>query len=203
MIGDIQKRLFLHQRLAASTWWCSPSLLSTGGPKCRVNFSEGSDRPINPNCLECFFYAFASSSPLTGCGWTAILLIFYDQTVLCSPPFSRLFIFLVLLVSGNVHPSPGPAPIRLTLQNFHAPSAPARLGESLFSVADARGGSTPPASGSLKPPRGPSSPGVTWVAGSVHLVPITHLIELQYTLTLWHLLYIPLWYHYSPHCDDQ
>jgi len=57
------------------------------------------------------FFSFGRS--LTGRGWTAALfLIYFNRTLLYSPPFSRLLILLLLLVSGNVHSNPGPASVR-------------------------------------------------------------------------------------------
>jgi len=63
-----------------------------------------------------------------------------------------------------------------------APFAPEKLGESQSNAAAARGGSTPPAPGSLGPLSGPCFPGVTWVVGSVHPVQQTHPTKLQ---SLW------------------
>jgi len=50
-------------------------------------------------------FVFSSSRPLTGRSWTTTLLILYDPSLFCSPSFSRLFILLLLLVSGNVYPN--------------------------------------------------------------------------------------------------
>ena len=44
---------------------------------------------------------FSLGYPLTGHNWAALLLI--DRT-----PFRRLLILALLLISGNVHPNPGP-----------------------------------------------------------------------------------------------
>jgi len=49
-----------------------------------------------------------SSRPLTGHSWTATLFFPYDRTLIYSPPFIRLFILLLLLAIGNVHPNPAP-----------------------------------------------------------------------------------------------
>jgi len=57
---------------------------------------------------------FSCSRPLTSRSWTATLLFFYDWTLIYSPPLTRLLILLLLFASGNVHPNPGPVPVRLT-----------------------------------------------------------------------------------------
>jgi len=61
---------------------------------------------------------FSSSRPLTGRSWTATLFFLYDRTLICSPPFTRLLILLFLPASGNVHPNPGPAPVRPTIPKY-------------------------------------------------------------------------------------
>jgi len=52
---------FLHQRLAASTWWCAPlppPYFTSCGPKWRGSFFERPDHPVTPNRLEFLFYFF-------------------------------------------------------------------------------------------------------------------------------------------------
>jgi len=88
----------------------SPLLYPRGEPKWRDNYPEGPDHPVATNRLETFLF----SRPLTGRSWTATLFFLYDQTLICSPPFIRLFILLLLLVSGSVHPILSPAPVRPT-----------------------------------------------------------------------------------------
>jgi len=39
----------LQKLLAASSWWCSPAAVLSGGPKWRGNFSGVSDHLVNPN----------------------------------------------------------------------------------------------------------------------------------------------------------
>jgi len=53
-------------------------------------------------------FRFSFSRPLTNRSCTVALLIFNNRTHLCSPLFFSPLILLLLLVSGNVHPNPGP-----------------------------------------------------------------------------------------------
>ena len=85
----------LHQRPATSTWWCSP-LPNGDGSKWQDRYPEGLDRKITP------IVSFSLGRPLTGHNWAAPLLLI-DRT-----PFRRLLILALLLISGNVHPNPGP-----------------------------------------------------------------------------------------------
>ena len=85
----------LHQRPATSTWWCS-HLPNGDGSKWQDRYPEGLDRKINP------IVSFSLGRPLTGRNWAAPLLLI-DRT-----PFRRLLILALLLISGNVHPNPGP-----------------------------------------------------------------------------------------------
>ena len=87
----------LHQRPATSTWWCSP-LPNGDGSKWQDRSPEGLDRKVAPIVSDCFF----AGCPLTGHNWAAPLLLI-DRT-----PFRRLLILALLLISGNVHPNPGP-----------------------------------------------------------------------------------------------
>ena len=88
---------FLHQRPATSTWWCSP-LPNGDGSKWQDRSPEGLDRKAAPIVSDCFLLGL----PLTGHNWVAPLLLI-DRT-----PFRRLLILALLLISGNVHPNPGP-----------------------------------------------------------------------------------------------
>ena len=85
----------LHQRPATSTWWCSP-LPNGDGSKWQDRYTEGLDRKVTP------IVSFLLGRPLTGHNWAAPLLLI-DRT-----PFRRLLILALLLISGNVHPNPGP-----------------------------------------------------------------------------------------------
>ena len=85
----------LHQRPATSTWWCSP-LPNGDGSKWQDRYPEGLDRKVTP------IVSFSLGHPLTGHNWAAPLLLI-DRT-----HFRRLLILALLLISGNVHPNPGP-----------------------------------------------------------------------------------------------
>jgi len=99
----------------------SPSLYPRGGPKWRYNYPDG-EHPVVPKVPSIrsspivwnHFFVFSCSCPLTGHSWTATLFFLYDRTVIYVPPFTRLLILLLLLASGNVHPNPGPVPVRST-----------------------------------------------------------------------------------------
>ena len=87
----------VHQSPATSTWWCSP-LPNGDGPKWQDRSPEGLDRNSPPLSRT----VFSLGRPLTGHNWAAPLLL-TDRT-----PFRRLLILALLLISGNVHPNPGP-----------------------------------------------------------------------------------------------
>jgi len=74
--------------------------------------SLGVRHPVTPNRLEFSCFGFSSSRPLIGRSWTATLLIYYLRTLLCSLPFFRLLILLLLLVSGNVNPNLDPYSVK-------------------------------------------------------------------------------------------
>jgi len=80
-------------------------LYSWGGPKWRDNYPEGPDHAVVPNRLETFF-RLAVHWPVA----VGRRLFLFDWTLICSPSFTRLLIFL-LFVNGNIHPNPGPAPV--------------------------------------------------------------------------------------------
>ena len=61
--------------------------------------SRGARPKGRPHCLRT---VFSLGRPLTGHNWAAPLLLI-DRT-----PFRRLLILALLLISGNVHPNPGP-----------------------------------------------------------------------------------------------
>jgi len=71
--------------------------------------------------------------------------IFYDQTLLCSPPVlvSSFSYFFLLAETSTL--TPAPFLFAQQPQNSHVPSAPVMLGETPFSVAAAKRGPTTPA----------------------------------------------------------
>jgi len=89
----------------------SPPLLREVGRNDEATFPR---RPTIRSPQSSGIFIFSFSRLLTGCSWTATLFLFYDRTLPCSLPFSGL----LLLVSGNVHPYPGPAPVRPTTPKF-------------------------------------------------------------------------------------
>jgi len=116
--------------------------------------------------------------------------------------YHHSLVLLLLLASGNVYPNPGPAPVCPTNPIYPCSAfAPEKLGKPQSNAADARCGSTPPASGSLGSLSGPCFPGVTWVVGSVHPVQQTYPTKLKplwwTTPPLWQPLYHP-WYLFPP-----
>jgi len=117
------------------------------------------------------FFIFSCSRPLTGrrpskpvahrLDGDSFLPLRPDPNLQYSSSFTRLLIFFLLLASGNVHPNPGLTPVRPTNPIYiPAPLAPEKLGLPQSNAAAARGGSTPPAPGSLDPLSGPYFPGV-------------------------------------------
>ena len=99
----------LHQRPATSTWWCSP-IPNGDGSKWQDRSPRGLDRkvtpeslpPLSPHTKKVAPIVFSLSRLLTGHNWVAPLLLI-DRT-----PFRHLLILALLLISGNVHPNPGP-----------------------------------------------------------------------------------------------
>jgi len=99
----------LHQRLAASMWWCDPR------PSIREVSRNGeatTSRGQPSSCPQSSGNIFSFSHPLTCRNWTASPFFLYDRTLICSPP--SLLIFLLLLVSSNNHPNSGSAPVHPT-----------------------------------------------------------------------------------------
>ena len=86
----------LHQRPAASSWWCSPPPMGMGR-----NGRKDLPRGLTKRSPPLSWTVFSLGCPLTGHNWAAPLLI--DRT-----PFKRLLILALLLISGNVHLNPGP-----------------------------------------------------------------------------------------------
>ena len=69
------------------------------GSKWQDRSPEGLDRKVAPIVSDCFF-----AGPPVDRSTTGRLLYF----LLTGPPFRRLLILALLLISGNVHPNPGP-----------------------------------------------------------------------------------------------
>jgi len=138
--------------------------------------SAGSDSP--PSGLSCirasstrylwhYFFHFCplvqtlERGPTFGSPWSSSTPPFFGRGRVAPPPpslFLSLFLFtshllilLLLLASGNVYSNPSTTPVCPRNPKYLAPYAPMRLGESLSSVAAAKGGSTLSASGSLNP----------------------------------------------------
>jgi len=96
----------------------SPLLYRVVGRNGEATFPRGTTIR-SPQSSGIFIFLFLFNRPLAGRSWTAALfLIYYDRTLLRSPPLSRLLILLLLLISGNVHPKPGPAPVHPTTSKF-------------------------------------------------------------------------------------
>jgi len=155
----------------------SPPLYPSGGPKWRDNYPEWFVRPSGrPPIVWNHCFIFSCCHPLTGRSWTVTLLFLYYRTLIYSPPLTRLLMLLLLLASGNATLTPVPP---LFSQQIRYIPAPEKLGEPQSDAAAARGGSTPPAPGSLGPLSGPCFSGVTWVIGSAHLIQQTYPTKLQ------------------------
>jgi len=125
----------------------TPPLLREVGRNGETSFPRGlTNRSLQHLEFISFFYLAASDrSQLEGDS----LHFLRPESILLPSPFSRLLILLILLVSGNVHPTPALPLFAQQTPNIHAASALVGLGEPPFSVAAARGGSTPPAPGTL------------------------------------------------------
>ena len=115
---------FLHQRQATSTWWCSP-VPCTGEGRNGLSIPRGSHpRAILLRTTPLIFYPCC---PMRGHIWTALLnpidrpptpYIFF-RTSLPRPSFHPkplhylshsplILISMLLLISGDIHPNPGP-----------------------------------------------------------------------------------------------
>ena len=114
----------LHQRQATSTWWCSP-LPCTGEGRNGLSIPRGSHpRAILPWTTLLIFYPCC---PMRGHMWTALLNpidrpptpSILSRTSLPRPSFHPkslhysshsplILISILLLISGDIHPNPGP-----------------------------------------------------------------------------------------------
>ena len=114
----------LHQRQATSTWWCSP-LPCTGEGRNGLSIPRGSHpRAILPWTTLPIFYP---GCPMRGHMWTALLNpidrpptpSILSRTSLPHPSFHPkplhysshsplLLISILLLISSDIHPNPGP-----------------------------------------------------------------------------------------------
>jgi len=97
-----------------STWWCSPCSFYKRWAKWQGNFHEGAWISGCPQSFE--FFSLSHTLTETDHGWMATFLILYNQTLFYSPPLSHLLILLLLLVSSNIYPNPGPARLLNKLQ---------------------------------------------------------------------------------------
>ena len=86
----------LHQSPATSSLWCS-SLPNGDGSKWQNN----SSRCLIKKSPPLSWTVFSLGCPMTSDNWAAPLLI--DRILI-----QRLLILALLLISGNVHPNPGP-----------------------------------------------------------------------------------------------
>ena len=97
----------LHQSTATSTWWCGPPF-SLGWVEMAVGLPEGPSYPGHSPCTT----IFSPCCPLNDRRRAAhnffkIGRLFYPFSCL-SLAHLRLLILLLLLMSGKVHPNPGP-----------------------------------------------------------------------------------------------
>ena len=118
---DDERRL--HQRQATSTWWCGP-LPCTGEGRNGLSIPRRSyPRAILP--WTTLLLVFYPCCPMRGHIWTAFLkpidcppISTFFRTTLLSPSFHpkpllylshlSLILILMLLISGDIHPNPGP-----------------------------------------------------------------------------------------------
>ena len=115
----------LHQRQATSTWWCSP-LSCTGEGQNGLSIPQGS-HPRAVLLRTTLLLIFYPCCPMRGHIWTAFLNPIdrpptsstFFRTTLLSPSFHPkplqysshpplILIFMLLLISGDIHPNPGP-----------------------------------------------------------------------------------------------
>ena len=101
-------QLVLHQSTATSTWWCDPQPC-LGWVKMAVGISEGPSYPGTP-------LHFSLCCPLNDCRRAAhsiykigrLISLFLFHFSCPTLVLLHLLILLLLLMSGNVHPNPGP-----------------------------------------------------------------------------------------------
>ena len=96
LVSMSEYSLILHQRPATSSWWCSP-LPNGDRSKWLDRSPEGLDQKVAPIFMD----YFSLGCLLTDHNWAAPFLI--DRT-----PLQHLLILVLLLISGNVYPNPGP-----------------------------------------------------------------------------------------------
>ena len=114
----------LHQRQATSTWWCNP-LPCSGEGRDGLSIPRGSHpRAILPWTILFIFYPCC---PMRGHMWTALLNpidrpptpsilsrtslprpSFHPKPLHYSSPSPLILISMLLLISGDIHPNPGP-----------------------------------------------------------------------------------------------
>jgi len=157
----------------------SPPIYPRGGPKWRDNYSEEPDHPVAPQSSGIIFSFLWCSRPLTGRSWTATLLFLYDRTLIYSPPLTRLLILLLLLASGNVHPNPGPAPIRPRNPIYLCSVCSREVGRTSVQSSRCKKWVHSTCSGLPGPTLRSMFSRVTWVVGSAHPVQQTHPTKLQ------------------------
>ena len=101
------RRTFLHQSTAASTWWCGPRP-RLGWVEMAVGLPEGPSYPGHSP------FIFSLCCPLNDRRRAAHSIFkigrLFSLFLLSCPTLAllRLLILLLLLMSGNVHPNPGP-----------------------------------------------------------------------------------------------
>ena len=118
---DDERRL--HQPQTTSTWWCGP-FPCTGEGRNGLSIPRGSHpRPIL--LWTTVLLVFYPCCPMRGHIWTAFLnpidcppISTFFRTTLLSPSFHpkpllylyhlSLILILMLLISGDIHPNPGP-----------------------------------------------------------------------------------------------
>ena len=117
--------ILLHQGQTTSTWWCSP-LPCTGEGRNGLSISRGS-HPRAVLLRTTLLLIFYPCCPMRGHIWTAFLNPIdrpptsstFFRTTLLSPSFHPkplhysfhpplILIFMLLLISGDIHPNPGP-----------------------------------------------------------------------------------------------
>ena len=102
-----QRICCLHQSTAASTWWCGPRP-RLGWVEMAVGFPEG---PSYPGHSPIIFSLCCTLNDRRRAAHSIFKIgrLFSLSLISClTLALLRLLIFLLLLMSGNVHPNPGP-----------------------------------------------------------------------------------------------
>ena len=102
--GEVHFMIKAATYLGSATWWCGPQP-RLGWVEMAVGLLEGSSYPGHfPETI------FSPCCPLYDRRKAAQI----SKSVACllSPARLRLFILLLLLMSGNIHPNPGPIFLR-------------------------------------------------------------------------------------------